>query len=78
MNLKKAERIELLRCGPVMHSWRRISEIICDEFPNDPEEWRDRGNQMHGIDLCKDAMMFLLGCKDMKQVPDSERERWDT
>lgn len=76
MNLKKAERIELLRTGPVMHSWRRISEIICAEFPDEDKELS--GNQLHGVDLCREAMMFLLGCKDLKDVPESERERWDT
>lgn len=78
MNRKKAERIQFLRTGPVMHSWRRISEIICDEFPDDPEEWRDRGNQFHGIDLCRDAMMFLNGVTELKDLPEKVREEWDT
>lgn len=78
MTRQKAERIEQLRCGPRMHSWRRISEIICDEFPNDPEEWRDKGNQMHGIDLCKNAMLFLNNVADLGQISNAERDRWDT
>lgn len=76
MNRKKAERIEQLRCGPVMHSWRRISEIVCEEFTDEDQSLK--GNQLHGQDLCWEAMMFLLGCKDIRQVPDSERERWDS
>lgn len=76
MNRRKAERIELLRTGPVIHSWRRISEIICDEFPDEDQDLS--GNQLHGADLCCSAMMFLLGCKDLNEVPESERERWDT
>ena len=76
MNRRKAERIEELRCGLVMHSWRRISEIICEEFGDENIELS--GNQLHGKWLCEEAMKFLLGCKDLRQVPDSERERWDT
>lgn len=76
MNRKKAERIEILRCGPVMHSWRRISEIICDEFSDEDQELH--GNQLHGVDLCRDAMMFLLGCKTIQEVPSEERDRWDS
>lgn len=76
MDRKKAERIEYLRCGPKMHSWRRIAEIICEEFPDEVQELH--GNQMHGIDLCRDAMMFLLGCKRIQDVPNEERERWDS
>ncbi len=76
MNILKAKRVEELRCGQRMHSWRRISEIICDEFPDEPQELH--GNQLHGMDLCRDAMCFLGGYEDLSNVPDAERDRWDT
>lgn len=76
MDLIKAKRIEALRVGPVMHSWRRISEIICEEFPDEDQELH--GNQLHGVDLCKDAMMLLHGVADLNELPDIVRERWDT
>lgn len=59
-------RVKELRCGKLIHSWRRISEIICDEFPEfvkdvqgyDPVEIR--GNQLHGMyDLCEEAMEYF-------------------
>lgn len=59
-----------------MHSWRRISEIICDEFSDEPQELK--GNQMHGVDLCRDAMVLLTRSEDIKDVPEDIRMQWDT
>lgn len=60
-----ALRIQELRTGAKTHSWRRISEIICDEFPEYVKEQgydleEIRGNQLHGkYDLCEEARQFL-------------------
>ncbi len=78
MTREKALRIQYLRTGPVMHSWRRISEIICEEFPEDTNQ-ELKGNQMHGKwDLCWEAMILLAGVTDIKDVPEKMREEWDT
>jgi hypothetical protein len=76
MDLNKAKRIEQLRVGVVMHSWRRISEIICEEFADENQELK--GNQLHGVDLCKDAMVVLCGVSTIQEVPSFVRDRWDT
>jgi len=65
MDRKIAERVKELRIGDVIHSWRRLSEIICEEFPHYPVEcgWESAeaasGNQLHGIDLCREAAEVL-------------------
>lgn len=76
MTLEKALRIRELRVGGPMHSWRRIAEIICAEFPDENQDLT--GNQLHGIDLCRSAMVLLCGVEKIQDVPDSVRERWDT
>ena len=76
MDLRKAKRIEYLRTGPRIHSWRRISEIICEEFAD--EDQNLSGNQLHGVDLCREAMMTLHGVTDIHQIPLEVRDRWDS
>jgi hypothetical protein len=39
MTLEKAQRIEQLRYFRPIHSWRRISEIICEEFSEEEKEY---------------------------------------
>jgi hypothetical protein len=58
MDKAMADRIKELRCGRIVHSWRRIAEIIVEEYPNDfdPEL---SGNQILGMELCKDAAISL-------------------
>jgi hypothetical protein len=58
-----------------MHSWRRISEIICEEFPDESQELH--GNQLHGVDLCKNAMLLLEGKEKIPEISDDIRNRWD-
>ncbi len=72
MNLEKAIRIEELRSNKG-YSWRALSEIICDEFIDEPSELR--GNQMHGYDLCVDALHKLYD-KEWKNIPDEIKEKW--
>jgi hypothetical protein len=51
-----AARVRELRCGPICHSWRRIAEIIAEEYPNldiVPE------NQLEGQDLCRQSAAFF-------------------
>ena len=77
MTEKKAKRIEELRCGPVIHSWRRISEIICEEFADEDNEMS--GNQIHGkYDLCWEAMAFLYGNGEIGNVPNEIRDKWNS
>lgn len=76
MDLNKAKRVEQLRCGPVMHSWRRISELICEEFPDEDQEMK--GIQMHGQDLCLEAIITIHGFKDVLSIPVEVRDKWDT
>lgn len=79
MNKDKAERIEKLRCGPIVHSWRRISEIICEEYPD--EDQALKGNQIHGRVLCEEAMWALYGSPSMdgfNDLPESIRYKWET
>ena len=61
-----AERVKFLRVGgEVIHSWRRVAEIICEEFPEQPKRdgWESvedaHGNQLYGIDLCRAAAAAL-------------------
>lgn len=71
MNLQKAKRIQELRAGKVMHSARRIAEIIEDEFPLYPEL---RGNQLWGQELIKDALNILYG--EWSSISDTVLEEW--
>jgi len=73
---QKALRIRSLRCGIPVHSWRRISEIICEEFPDEDQDLK--GNQLHGSDLCRDAMALLHGNGDFAKVSNQIRNKWDT
>ena len=62
--LKIARRIQTLRTYAPQHSWSKISEIICEEYPEIVFElWGSagtakaliedvRGNQSLGFDLC--------------------------
>jgi len=56
-----AVRVRELRNGQVMHTWRRIAEIICLEFPEQPiadgfdSPEAISGNQLYGQDLCRRA-----------------------
>lgn len=50
-----AERVKELRCGERMHSWRRIAEIISEEFP---QLGVNHGNQLDGKELCDDVMYW--------------------
>lgn len=59
-----AERIKTLRTGNRIHSWRRIAEVICDEFPDFVEETYGSieciyGNQLYGKEMCQDARDVL-------------------
>lgn len=63
MTQKMAERIAVLRAGytngrRAMHSWRRLAEMICDEFPEETEI-NLRGNQLYGKELCLSAEKVL-------------------
>ena len=60
MERKLAEHIIKLRTEYPIHSWRRIAEVICDEYPlyidqvfGNPKELR--GNQLLGIELLRYA-----------------------
>ena len=71
-----AIRIERLRVGKPMHSWRRIAEIIHEEYLwyiswnfDDPDEIK--GHQWLGQDLCKKAASTL---KIPKEIYD---EHWE-
>lgn len=68
MPLPVAERIRELRTGRVgnvIHSWRRIAEVICEEYPKQisKKAWGTfkslHGNQLYGIDLCREAAEVL-------------------
>lgn len=66
-----AEHIKLLRTGPVMHSFRRLSEVICEVYPEFIKERHEEGLegvQMHGEELCRWAC-DVLG--------ESYDERWN-
>jgi len=65
---KVARRVKELRTGEVsdvIHSWRRLAEIICEEFPEQAlaDGWESveaaHGNQLYGIDLCRAAALSL-------------------
>jgi len=77
MTLKKAKRIEELRTGKRIHSWRALSEVICEEF--DDEDQSQAGNQLHGkYDLCWEAMKLLYEVDNMNDLPDEIRDKWDS
>lgn len=63
MPLHIAEHIRLLRTGRVMHSHRKLSEVICDIYPEFIKETLGefdlRGNQLHGQGLCEAAAEVL-------------------
>ena len=58
MDKAQANRIKDLRCGPICHSWRRIAEIIVQEY-FDEYDADLSGNQLVGKDLCNDAARCL-------------------
>ena len=68
MNAEIANYIKHLRLGPIEHSWRRISEIIPERFP---DFWDEQGldglegDQYVGMDLCREAGDFL-GIEELK------------
>lgn len=78
MTIEIALRIQELRSGNVMHSWRRIAEIVCEEFPDLPVQdgWQTvdaaHGNQLYGKDLCQEAAAFL------KVSPEDYDYYWET
>jgi len=72
---EKALLIQKLRTGNPMHSWRRISEIVCELYPD--EDQGLHGNQLHGQDLCRQAMETIYG-KDVRDLPDEIRNKWDS
>lgn len=65
MNQEIAEFVKFLRLGSVCHSWRRIAELVVEEFPGYaesqgwPSDAAAHGNQLFGKDLCHDAAEFL-------------------
>lgn len=71
MRIQVAERIKELRLPQkekLQHSWRRIAEIICSEFPDQPilDGWEleaASGDQLYGMELCQRAA-DLLGYPD--------------
>ena len=75
MDMKKALRICELRTGDVMHSWRRIAEVICEEYPAEPQDLH--GNQMFGKDLCEEAMKTIYK-KEFQKLEDYIRKEWET
>lgn len=56
MTKEQAEYVKLLRCGPRIHSWRRIAELYEDKYKESPIL---HGNQLHGQDLCREAAELL-------------------
>ena len=57
-----ADHIRLLVTGRVGHSFRKLSEVICDIYPDFIKERQSqslRGNQMHGQWLCEEAAKVL-------------------
>lgn len=75
MDIKKAFRICELRTGDRVHSWRRISEVICDEYSDEDQELH--GNQLHGVELCREAMSIIYK-KEFKDLGKHIRKEWDT
>jgi hypothetical protein len=75
MNKMLAVRVKELRCGPICHSWRRIAEIISEEYPNlDGLVWVDEDKQINGIqmagqELCQQSAVFF--------GEDPNSEPWD-
>lgn len=50
------EEAEWLREHKPSYTWRAVSEAFCDKFYPEAKEWpKCRGNQMHGVDLCRYA-----------------------
>ena len=78
MDLIKANRIQELRIGNPMHSFRRIAEIIEEEFPEYPELHGNQlhGNQLHGMDLVLEAMETIYG-KPIQEIDTKIRDEWD-
>ena len=73
METDKALRIQSLRTGEVAHSFRRIAELIEQEYPEYPEL---SGDQLHGMDLVAEAMETIYG-KPLIEIDESIREIWD-
>lgn len=65
MNQEIAEFVKFLRLGSVCHSWRRIAELVAEEYPEHavsqgwPSAEAAHGNQLYGKDLCDEAAEFL-------------------
>jgi hypothetical protein len=72
MDIIKARRIQELRTGKIIHSFRRIAEIIEEEFPEYPKL---HGNQLYGMDLVKNAMKTIYG-KSFLEIDNEVRDLW--
>lgn len=80
MTMEIALRIQKLRTGQRVHTYRKIAEVICDEFPNfDPDDQQQdlRGNQLYGQYLCREAMTTLYS-KPWYELSDEIRNEWDS
>lgn len=75
MTKKEADFISDLRSGSRVYSWSRISELYCEAFKKDLDK---KGSQLHGADLCVQAMMVLSGVTSAEKIPDKVREKWAT
>lgn len=58
MNKEQAYFIAYLRAGPVMHSLRRISELVFERYPEITSADL-AGNQLEGQDLIREAFKIV-------------------
>lgn len=76
LNEEQAQYIAFLRAGPVMHSSRRIAELVHEKYPEIVSEELS-GNQMVGVDLVRDAFFVIFKIRHMEAHSLAEKEsKW--
>jgi hypothetical protein len=74
MTIEQAAYVMGLRVGGRIHSLRRIAEKYEAKYNENPDL---AGNQLHGKDLCQEAMLILCGVKDLNEVNNYIRDAFE-
>lgn len=65
LTIEEAQYIAYLRAGPIMHSSRRIAELVHETYPHLVKKSL-AGNQMVGVDLVRDAFFVIFNIRHIE------------